>query len=157
MFVVDLQRVAELMTLSRLRIEAQRDLVEVSLTVDGQVGTLWEVLSQQAVGVLVAVRANVSSAGQRAISTRFGSFTSAEMCPFNPLCSRAGRGLSPPPRTIRQRPTQSQGATGDRVDQSPSGVRHQPAHCSEKQRSPEAANVQRWNIAIAESHSTAIG
>lgn len=38
MVVVDLQWRAELMALSRPRIEAQRDLVELDLAVDGQVG-----------------------------------------------------------------------------------------------------------------------
>lgn len=54
MVVVDLQWRAELMALSRSRIEAQRDLVELGLAVDRQVGALGQVLAQQAVGVLVA-------------------------------------------------------------------------------------------------------
>ena len=54
MVTVDLQWGAELMAFLRPRVEAQRDLVELGLTVDGQVGALGQVLAQQAVGVLVA-------------------------------------------------------------------------------------------------------
>jgi len=40
--------------LPRALVLAQRDLVQVCLTVSGEIGSFWEVLAQQAVGVLVA-------------------------------------------------------------------------------------------------------
>ena len=68
------------MALARSRIEAQGNLVELGLTVDGQVGALGQVLAQQAVGVLVAaalprtmrvseVHLHASAQGQRIVIT----------------------------------------------------------------------------------------
>ena len=86
-FVVDLQRGVESMPLPGPGVEAQGDLVEFVLTVDRQVRALGQVLTQQAVGVLVAaalpgavrvgeVDRHTGAQGQRVVVRSSNHFTS---------------------------------------------------------------------------------